>query len=100
VTSCNYSKRDRRGCSDHPLLIEVRKAIERGMLMLKPKDKKQIIEAYEANPGSSIAAIARETRHSRGMVSRILHEYKIGRLDRDGFPYERPLIDLSTDSAF
>lgn len=62
--------------------------------MLKPHDRKKIIEAYESNPNKSIAAITREVRHCRSSVCKVLSEYKAGRLDRDGFVYMKPLVEF------
>ena len=62
--------------------------------MLKPHDRKKIIEVYESDPKRSIAAIIRETRHCRNSVCKVLSEYKAGRLDRDGFVYVKPLVDF------
>ena len=62
--------------------------------MLKPHDRKKIIEAYESDPKRSIAAITGETQHCRNSVCKVMAEYKAGRLDRDGFVYVKPLVEF------
>ncbi|HET6513581.1 MAG TPA: recombinase family protein [Thermodesulfovibrionales bacterium] len=68
-----------------------RKGKKLGRKGLAPIAKRKIIETFEQNPSLSIREIAKATKQPPTTVHKILSFYRAGKLDRDGFEYDRDL---------
>lgn len=68
-----------------------RKGKQIGRKGLAPVDRRKIIEAHAADPGASVRQLAKKTKLSPTSVFKTLSNFKAGKLDLDGFEYDRPV---------
>lgn len=66
-----------------------------GRKPIPPIEVRKVLDTHEQEPGLSIAAIADRVNMKKPTVGRILKGYRDGKYDRDGFRYDKPLVNAT-----